>query len=135
MLLTNKHVANTSGLLGHKFYDAAPYFAINRQFQTEPYPTDLAVAQVDQDWGATDHSAMAFPEHRMAKLHAPVEGELLFMMGFAGQRSYYSPFNNVMVTNGTPYLTQEFNPNLESADTVRTITSQNFDSSYHFAIH
>jgi hypothetical protein len=135
LLLTNKHVADNVGVLAHKFYDSEQYFAINRSFQTEPHPTDLAIAEIDQAWDATDHSAMAFPKHRMATSHAPIKRELLFMMGFAGKRSYYSPFDNFLVTNGTPYLSQEFDPTLEPAENARTIRSQSFDPRFHFALH
>lgn len=135
LLLTNEHVANQPGQLQHKFYDAATYFPIIPPFPREPHPMDCAAAVVDQSWAKTDHSAMAFPEHLIATSHSPAATELLFMLGFADQRSYYSPFNNVLVTNGTPYLTQAFDPAREPAEDARKIASTWFDPKYHFALH
>ena len=66
----------------------------------------------------------------MALTHAPVAREFLFLMGFAGSRAYFSPILNVIVTNGTPYLTQEFDPQAEQ----REITWKHFDPAFHFAM-
>jgi hypothetical protein len=130
LLLTNDHVVREGqGRLAHKYFDSDRYFAIAGVIG-EPLPTDLAVALIDQSWHMTSHSAMTFPEHRIAPKHNPVRGELLFMMGFAGKRAYYSPSLNVIVTHGTPYLTQEFDPALEE----REIKHRKFDPKYHFAM-
>ena len=94
------------------------------------FPTDLAASPVDLTWTATAHSAMAFPEHRIALTHAPVPGEFLFLMGFAGSRAYFSPVLDVIVTNGTPYLAQEFDPRAEE----RSITCEQYDPAFHFAM-
>src|SRR5262249_15222232 len=77
----------------------------------------------------TAHSAMAFPEHRMALAHAPVSREFLFLMGFAGSRAYFSPTLNAIVTSGTPYLTQEIDSQAER----REITWEHFDPAFHIA--
>ena len=109
LLLTNDHVVEEGlGRLTHKFFDSEHFFPI-ANFEREQAPTDLAAALADLS-GVSTHSAMAFPQHRIAARHTPVKGELLFMMGFAGKRAYYSPSMNIMLTNGTPYLTQEFDP-------------------------
>jgi hypothetical protein len=130
LLLTNHHVVDEGqGRLMHKFLDSEYYFA-TATFVREPAPMDLAVVWVDHSWQMTSHSAMMFPEHRVARKHNPVRGELLFMMGFARTRAYYSPSLEVMLTNGTPYLTQEFDPGLEE----REIRHCKFDPNYHFAV-
>jgi hypothetical protein len=131
LLLTNDHVFREgSGRLTHKFFDHDQYFGFPQVFASEMLPIDLAASPVDMNWRQVMHSAMAFPEHRFAEKHAPVDKELLFMLGFAGKRGYYSPTFNIIVTNGTPYLSQEFDPVLEE----REIASKGFDPQYHFAI-
>jgi hypothetical protein len=129
-LLTNQHVMQDGlGTLTQKHFDADDYFFC-APFTSQPWPLDLAAARAEPTWGVHDHSAMTFPEHRFAPTHAPVSGELLFLMGFAGSRSYYSPSANQMLTHGTPFLSQEFDPVREG----RPITSPDFDPAYHFAI-
>jgi hypothetical protein len=131
LLLTNDHVARDGlGRLTHKFYDSDQYFGFPKAFAFEMAPTDLAASPVDQTWPQTTHSAMPFPDHRFAERHAPAKNEMLFMLGFAGKRAYYSPTLGMMVTNGTPYLSQEFDPDAEE----RKITSPDFDPKVHFAI-
>jgi hypothetical protein len=131
LALTNDHVVRDGKRrLTHKFYDSDAYFSFRKAFASEMYPLDLAALPVDLTWTETTHSAMAFPEHRMASSHAPAPGEFLFFMGFAGSRAYFSPTLTVIVTNGTPYLTQEFEPQAEE----REITSEHYDPAFHFAM-
>ena len=131
LVLTNDHVVRDGqGRLTHKFYDSESYFKFPKAFATVMFPMDLAASPVDLTWNATAHSAMTFPEHRMALAHAPVKGEFLFLMGFAGSRAYYSPSLEVIVTNGTPYLTQEFDPQAEE----RKIICEQYDPAFHFAM-
>jgi hypothetical protein len=131
LLLTSDHVVRKAlSRLAHTFYDSDQYLNFQKAFASEMWPTDLAASPVDVTWRQVAHSAMAFPERRFAEKHAPEQKELLFMLGFAGSRAYYSPTLNIMLTNGTPYLSQEFDPLLEE----REITVDGFDPSYHFAI-
>ncbi len=130
LLLTNQHVMQEGlGTLTHKHFDSSTYFLCS-PFTSQPWPLDLAAARAEPTWRSVDHSAMTFPEHRFAHTHAPASGELLFLMGFAGSRSYYSPTANQMLTHGTPFLSQEFDPIKEG----RQIISPDFDPNYHFAI-
>jgi hypothetical protein len=129
LLLTNDHVvAEGRDRLTHTFFDSEDFFP-TENFEREQAPTDLAAALVDLS-RTSGHSAMAFPQHRIAARHAPVKGEWLFMMGFAGKRAYYSPTMKIMLTNGTPYLTQEFDVALEE----RPIEHKEYRPEYHFAI-
>jgi hypothetical protein len=129
-LLTNQHVMHDGlGTLTHKHFDSSTYFPCSR-FTSQPLPLDLAAARAEPTWRSVDHSAMMFPEHRFAHAHAPASDELLFLMGYAGSRSYYSPTANLMLTHGTPFLSQEFDPIKEG----RQITSPHFDPNCHFAI-
>lgn len=129
-LLTNQHVMHDGqGTLTHKHFDSSDYFLCS-PFTSQPWPLDLAAARAEATWRTHDHSAMTFPEHRFAPTHAPAPDELLFLMGYAGSRSYYSPSANQMLAHGTPFLGQEFDPIREG----RQIASQDFDPAYHFAI-
>ncbi len=129
-LLTNEHVMRDGlGTLTHKHFDSPDYFLCS-SFTSQPWPLDLAVARAEATWSVHDHSAMTFPEHRFAPTHTPVPDELLFFIGYAGSRSYYSPSGNQMLAHGTPFLSQEFDPVKEG----RQIMSPDFDSKYHFAI-
>jgi hypothetical protein len=131
LALTNDHVVRDGGgRLTHKFYDSDAYFSFPKAFASEMFPLDLAASPVDLTWTATAHSAMAFPEHRMALTHAPVSREFLFLMGLTGSRAYFSPILNVIVTSGTPYLTQEFDSQAEE----REIACEHYDPAFHFAI-
>jgi hypothetical protein len=129
LLLTNDHVVlEGHGRLTHKFFDCENYFPFVNAFASQVQPRDLAVSPVDQTWKKVSHSAMAFPAHRFATKHAPVENELLFMLGFAGARAYYSPSMNIMLTHGTPYLSQE------PAGAKSDIKSEGLAPDIHFAL-
>lgn len=136
-LLTNEHVARhvTSHSLARKFFDAPEYILINNPYRTFGAPHDLAVSTVDDRWNVVSHSAMAFPDYRFEQCHAPQPGEYLFLMGFTGEKSHYSPSFETLFTTGTPYLTQEYDPSLEPVETRREIKSADFDPAYHFAMH
>jgi hypothetical protein len=44
---------------------------------------------------------------RLAEKHQPVQYEFLFVLGFSGERSRYSPLLGTLFSGGTPYLMQE----------------------------
>jgi len=136
-LLTNEHVARAINKhsLAQKFFDSQHYLRINNPFSILPAPHDLAISQIDDSWETVIHSAMAFPHHRFATQHAPYKYEYLFIMGFTGEKSHYSPSFNTLFTTCTPYLTQEYDETLESEDNRRKIKHPDFDPNYHFAMH
>jgi hypothetical protein len=120
--------------LARKYYDSADYLYINNPWSVAAAPTDLACSTVDDRWNSVRHSAMAFPDHRFEKKHAPLLGEYLFVLGFAGEKAHFSPSFATLITNGTPLLTQEYNDALEPEETKRPIRHPEFDPHYHFAM-
>jgi hypothetical protein len=84
------------------------YVRVQEPFWALGEPVDAAIARIhDRDWSAIEHDAEALPCGRLAMTHSPHENELLFVVGFSGQRSRFSPSLGTLFTRGTPYLTQE----------------------------
>lgn len=107
-LFTNEHVAavRTKHLVAHQL--GGCYVRLANPFQTFGYPLDLAIARIeDEAWTSVHHDSDTVPVTRLAIKHEPVENELLFVVGFSGERSYFSPGFGSLFTPGTPYLTQE----------------------------
>jgi Protein of unknown function (DUF2934) len=109
-LLTNWHVAKAleTRSLGHQLADDEYSVRFTNPFQTYPYPLDLALSRVDlQLWNSETNQKRALPVDRFAQRHDAVTGELFFLMGFSGERSYFSPSLKYIFPTGTPYTTQE----------------------------
>lgn len=107
-LLTNEHVACelALGSLDHQFFGSDEVFRLPNPFVAWPHPEDVAASAIDRSvWAAVTHQAQAVPEVRFATRHAPVERELLFLAGHAGQRSKF--FFKNLFSPGTAYLSQE----------------------------
>ncbi|WP_449222304.1 hypothetical protein [Tistrella mobilis] len=136
LLLTNEHVAATvrQHSLARKCFDSDDYLRIMSPFTAEPAPYDLAVSPVDDHWNSVRHSAMPFPDHRFEEKHDPLQGEYLFVMGFTGEKSYFSTMGQTLFTPSTPYLTQEYDETLEPEETRGSISNPAFDPQYHFAL-
>ncbi|WP_426042727.1 hypothetical protein [Brevundimonas sp. TWP2-3-4b1] len=133
LLVTAQHVATTLNQhsLAHRFHDSDNYYRVTQPFHAAPLPIDVAASPLeDHVWNHAPHKAWAFPQSRVAQAHAPFERELFFLIGFAGSRHYFSPAGKLMITPGTPYLTQEVAPPPEG----RLVTHEHFDPAYHFAL-
>ena len=107
-LLTNEHVAAKIGTqrLAHKFYGDENYLRFRHEFHVYGAPNDTALVRIDErEWTRFPHGAVAIPAERFAPVHAPVEGELLFLVGFSGERSKF--VFGTLATTGTPYLARE----------------------------
>src|ERR1700693_852043 len=93
LLLTNEHVAREvkNHSLARKCFDSPDSLTINNPYQVAMAPEDLAFSPVDDRWNAVTHSAMAFPDYPFENKHARLQGEYLFVMGFTGEKAYYSP--------------------------------------------
>jgi len=125
-LLTNEHVAKGVLLnsLAHQFLDNDTVFRATNPFHTFPWPLDVAVSASDEKiWIYSQHSSAAIPEEKWAIAHNPVKGEILFFMGFSGERSTFL-FDH-LITHATPYAAQEACLPLEDAL---------FMSRFHFAL-
>lgn len=124
-LLTNEHVARElqQSSIAHQFYGSDNVFRCINPMVADPAPVDAALAFIeDEVWGHSAHTAGQIPLSRCASKHAPLENELLFLVGYPGARSKF--LFNTLITPGVPYLTQEA-PLLESHGNTQ----------YHFALH
>ncbi len=107
-LLTNEHVARALNhhSIAHQFSGTNNVFRCINPMVADPAPVDAALALIeDRVWGHCGHTASAIPLCRFATTHAPVPGELLFLVGYAGARARF--LFNTLIAPGTPYLTQE----------------------------
>lgn len=108
-LLTNEHVARKINQypLGHHLIDGVSVARISNPVQVALAPYDLAVTRIDRSiWSQANNQRRALPAERLATKHDSVDMDLLFLMGYSGERSYFSPSYQTLVTNGTPLLTQ-----------------------------
>jgi hypothetical protein len=109
-LLTNQHVACKikQNSLAHQLIDGENATRISNTVQAASAPYDLAVTRIDHSvWSQTKNQRRALPTERLATKHQPVDMDFLFLMGYSGEGSYFSPHFQTLVTNGTPLLTQE----------------------------
>jgi hypothetical protein len=107
-LLTNEHVAAKleTNSLAHKFYGDDHYFRFRHAFSAIGAPYDTALVRIDdREWTMFAHDALAIPATLFASVHAPVETELLFILGYTGERSQF--VYGTLFTEGTPYLARE----------------------------
>lgn len=103
-LLTNHHVAAAlqRKRLGHMFNGSDLVYSLRSRFAAISPPTDAAIAPVDMTRGP---DANAVPLSRYANSHAPVDGELLFVAGYPGERSGFA--FGTLFTPLAVYLAQE----------------------------
>ncbi|GHX29727.1 hypothetical protein VCSRO157_3480 [Vibrio cholerae] len=126
-LITNEHVAKhlKRNSLTHKFLNNENILKLTNPFVSQSHPIDVAISKIeDSTWDALDHESLAIPFERFSSSHNTVEHELLFFVGYSGERSNF--YFGYMNTPGTPYLTQE----LPFPNSVHQA-----DSNYHFALH
>ena len=107
-LLTNEHVARCREKhpLAHLPNPEDFFHRVIHPFQAAHYPVDAAIARID-DAVMERAVQLPVPAARIAKIHAPVMHELLFMVGFPGQRAQFSALAGALRTPAVPYLTQE----------------------------
>ncbi|WP_343661097.1 hypothetical protein [Ralstonia sp.] len=123
-IVTNEHVANAQASAGltHQFRDSETIRRITNPFLTLPHPVDSAIARIDNAaWDLDNHTGAAIPLSRFAQQHNTVKGELLFMLGFSGERSDF--IFQTLITPATPYTTQE--QELPEGETTE----------FHFGLH
>lgn len=126
-LITNEHVAKAleSHSLAHQFNESESesVVRITKPMCAKQYPFDLALSKIpDKAWSVCRHKSNAIHLARFAHKHDPVDGELLFMIGYSDERSdFYFGYLN---SPGTPYTTQE-----------TSFPKDIGDPKYHFAIH
>jgi hypothetical protein len=122
-VITNEHVAADmmKWPLTHAFCGSEEIFKITNEFVCATYPMDVAFAPISEPvWRHSPHSAATVPSSRFAKSHAPVDGELLFIMGYSQERAKFVMEH--LVARATPYLCQEI------------AVPDGWDNSCHFAL-
>jgi hypothetical protein len=107
-LLTNEHVARCREKhpLAHLPNLDGFFQRIVYPFQAQDFPTDAAIARL-HDLIMEKATQRSIPAGRIARKHAPVTHELLFMVGFPGKRARFSALGQALATTAVPYLTQQ----------------------------
>lgn len=85
-ILTCDHVATRKklGTLGFTQFDAEEGLSIANSFDCMPYPVDAAASPLSENsWHLITHRAKCIDRKMLAQSHRPVEGEYLFIYGFA----------------------------------------------------
>jgi hypothetical protein len=109
-LLTNEHVARAinQNPIAHQLIDGEGATRVMNPFQVARYPYDMALTRIEREaWSHEKTARCALDVSNMAGKHDPVDGDFLFMLGYSGNRSYFSATFETLFANGTPYLTQE----------------------------
>lgn len=124
-LITNEHVARgmTQNSLAHQFLNSEAVVRLTNPVITETLPIDVALMKIeDRVWNINAHDSRGIPIDRFAAKHQPVDGEILFLIGYGGEYSKF--FYDALISPGSPYLTQicDFPPDIG-------------DPELHFAIH
>jgi hypothetical protein len=125
-LITNEHVARhlSNNPLTHKFNENDTILKLTNPMISLKAPIDVAICKIENShWKRLEHTSNAIPFDRFSKTHSPVEGELLFFIGYSGERSEF--YFNYLKTSGTPYLTQE----LTNMSDINEANSE-----FHFAL-
>jgi len=123
-LVTNEHVGQKIQLtpLAHQFLNSESVIRVTNPFCASAYPVDVAISKIEERaWNICPHDAKAIPLERFAYKHQPLEGEVLFLIGYSGERSGFC-FGN-LISPGTPCSVQQvdFPPDIG-------------DPGFHFAI-
>lgn len=106
-LITNDHVTEKREreLFLHKFHKCDSMIPFCGSTIALGYPIDVSVTKIDERcWTSCNHSSKAISFNLFAPRHNPLEGELLFLIGYSGSRSCFSYQH--LISRGTPYLTQ-----------------------------
>jgi hypothetical protein len=123
-LLTNEHVAKVIGVVPtyHQLYKCDSPLRITNHAAVMPSPIDVAIIEIDREVWEGQHCAEAVKQSSFASCHQPVDGELLFTLGYSGQRSGFHL--ECLSSGATPYLTQQ------------TVLPKEYGSNeFHFALH
>ena len=105
-VVTNEHVCFEAGehQAGHLLIGSDDYYRFQRPAIGIRDRRDVAVSVVNRSaW--LMNSSLAITQPMLADSHSPIAKELLFFMGYPGDRSRFSL--DTLVTRAQPYLTQE----------------------------
>lgn len=124
-LITNEHVAREIIIspLTYQFVDNEDIFRITNPILTLPDPIDVGLVKIENSaWDSCKHDSLAIPFSCFARNHEIIEGELLFVLGFAFENTKF--YFNYLHAHSTPYLTQEIE-----------LPEKFGDPKYHFGLY
>jgi len=126
-LLTCEHVVrpHMQGVLrlGHVLKDGGDYYALTQGILVEPEPKDLALMPVSLElWANGDRCLL--PVTRIAMTHDVATNELLFLCGYPGARSRFSPWDATLYSKLIPFTARE----------TKLPTDKRFIPEFHFAL-
>ncbi len=109
-LLTNEHVARSvrETPLAHQLLEGEGATRVMNPFQVARQPYDMALTRIESAaWEDQRNLRRALHVSHVGSKHHPEDCDFLFILGYSGQRSYFSPTFKTLMSGGTPYLTQE----------------------------
>lgn len=124
-LITNEHVGRgmIQNPLAHQFLNSDVVVRLTNPVIAEVLPIDVALMKIEERvWNINAHDSRGIPIDRFAAKHQPVDGEILFIIGYGGDYSKF--YFNALHSPGSPYLTQICDFPLNFGD-----------PNFHFAIH
>jgi hypothetical protein len=106
-LFTNEHVAAClkTHSIAYQFCGCADVHLTTNPFPVIEYPQDVAICEIDDSiWNNAPHKGKAILAERFAAKHSPTDGEFLFLVGYAADRSKF--VFQELHSERLPYLTQ-----------------------------
>ncbi len=104
-VLTCDHVAEHEPFL-HQFYDHDPLLPLPVSWLGDAYPIDASIAAVPEvHWDSVPHLSRPLSMSRFAAKHQPVEHELFFFRGVAGENVIVGANHSRVISTG--YCSQE----------------------------
>jgi hypothetical protein len=109
-LLTNEHVARAilQTPVAHQLLKDEGATRVMNPFQVARHPYDMALTRIEAAaWTDQRNLRYALDVSHLAARHDPEDCDFLFMLGYSAKRAHFSPTYGVLMSKGTPYLTQE----------------------------
>jgi len=105
LLTTCEHVIRAKTAVEHQFWGADQIFQVPDPFVCDQLLDTAFAAIRETAWNAVEHAAWTIDLREFAPKHQPVDRELLFFRGFAGENARYG--FGVHEANATGYCSQE----------------------------
>lgn len=104
-LVTCDHVAAHAPFL-HQFYDHQNLIPLSVAWKGDPMPADTSLATIPADhWNSIDHQSRPLGMDRFAPTHRPVDREVFFFRGVAGENVVVGANHSRVISTG--YCSQE----------------------------
>lgn len=117
-LLTCEHVAKHSPIY-HQFFECSDLLLYDSTWRMDSHAIDAAVGPIDSATLHSQRSAMPVPISKFGSQHQPVENELLFFRGLAGENAYvgFSGLDKII----TGYCSQEKKPYAQDSESFEIL--------------